>query len=151
MNLRGCCYSSPRGLTLIDVTAGFPWVVRSISLPLARCTPSPRLRGEGWGEGDSQSTQRVQSPPHPLAWLHSRCFVSAFLALRTAAEGRLCSPRKRGEVELAARAVAVSGFTFAERSHKTSHARQRQLPHRGPARRRHRAGGHGPRARRPRQ
>src|SRR5262245_22369206 len=38
---------------------------------------------------------------------HSRCKASAFLAPRTAAEGRLCSPRKRGEVtELAARNAA---------------------------------------------
>src|SRR5262245_65675832 len=70
MNLRGCCYSSPRGFTLIDVTAGFPWAVRSLSVPQTRCTPSPRLRGEGGGEGDSLSTQCVESvapPPTRLA------------------------------------------------------------------------------------
>jgi nicotinate-nucleotide pyrophosphorylase (carboxylating) len=46
--------------------------------------PSPRLRGEGRGEGDSQQTQRVESPPHP----------PAFAALR-----RATSPHKRGEVK----------------------------------------------------
>src|SRR5437868_8650493 len=28
-------------------------------------SPSPRLRGEGWGEGDSPQTVLVESPPHP--------------------------------------------------------------------------------------
>src|SRR5690349_21194336 len=27
--------------------------------------PSPRLRGEGWGEEGSQKTELVESPPHP--------------------------------------------------------------------------------------
>jgi len=45
-------------------------------------TPSPRLRGEGWGEGDSQSAQRVESPPHPT---RTKACAST-------------SPRKRGEV-----------------------------------------------------
>src|SRR5262249_57699723 len=31
--------------------------------------PSPLLRGEGWGEGDSPDIQLVESPPHPLASL----------------------------------------------------------------------------------
>src|SRR5262249_22495824 len=44
-----------------------------------RCAPSPRLRGEGWGEGDSPDIQFVESPPHPAA-------------------SRPTSPRKRGEV-----------------------------------------------------
>src|SRR5205085_11953098 len=32
---------------------------------------SPRLRGEGQGEGDSRRTQYAESPPHPaaFAWL----------------------------------------------------------------------------------
>src|SRR5262245_39762286 len=67
--------------------------------------PSGASRREGKaGEGDSPSAERVVGPPHPpaLRSAHSRCFASAFLALRTAAEGRLCSPRKRGEVEQAA-------------------------------------------------
>src|SRR5262249_23216247 len=50
-----------------------------------RCAPSPRLRGEGWGEGDSPRAQAAESPPHPLASLAT-------------------SPRTRGEVESAARA-----------------------------------------------
>jgi hypothetical protein len=46
--------------------------------------------------------------PHPLAALHSRCFASAFLALRTAAEGRLCSPFQGETTELAGRADSIS-------------------------------------------
>src|SRR5258707_4616687 len=42
-------------------------------------TPSPRLRGEGWGEGDSPRVRLVESPPHPKPSAST-------------------SPRKRGEV-----------------------------------------------------
>jgi heme exporter protein A len=30
-------------------------------------TPSPRERGEGWGEGEPQDGARSESPPHPVA------------------------------------------------------------------------------------
>jgi len=46
---------------------------------------TPRVPYKGRGEGDSPSTQAVESPPHPLASLAT-------------------SPRKRGEVEPAASA-----------------------------------------------
>ncbi len=64
--------------------------------------PSPQ-RGQGWGEG--VPTERPE-PPH-----HSRCFASAFLNLKTAAEGRLClSPLGRGrrKQQLAAAVFIVS-------------------------------------------
>ena len=32
---------------------------------VAAYSPSPRLRGEGWGEGDSRQSTSVESPPHP--------------------------------------------------------------------------------------
>src|SRR5262245_28127717 len=74
-----------------------------MAAPRTRCAPSPRLRGEGRGEGGSPRTLGLRRIPLTRrASRHSRCFASAFLALRTAAEGRLCSPRKRGEVEAAA-------------------------------------------------
>jgi hypothetical protein len=41
-----------------------------------------------------------------LGTKHSRCFASAFLTLRTAAEGRLCSPRW-GEVEQGAQPCVI--------------------------------------------
>src|SRR5262244_4270096 len=47
--------------------------------PRTRCAPSPRLRGEGRGMGDSPGAQLVESPPHPAA-------------------SRPASPRKRREV-----------------------------------------------------
>src|SRR6266550_376035 len=56
----------------------------------------PRLGG-GWGGGASQRIQLVERwALTRFASLHSRCFASAFLALRTAAEGRLCSPASGG-------------------------------------------------------
>jgi len=61
-----------------------------------RSSPSPRLRGEGWGEGDSPRVRIRRESPSPEAFGHSRGFASA--SSRTAAEGGLCSPRKRGEV-----------------------------------------------------
>ena len=65
-------------------------------------TPSPRVRGEGRGEGTSplgSDLRRSESRRGPLTLAsHSRCFASAFSALRTASAGRLCSPRSRGEV-----------------------------------------------------
>src|SRR5262249_51902941 len=62
----------------------------------------PTSAERGGVRGNSPCIQLVDGPPHPLASLHSRCFASAFFAPRTAAEDRLCSPRKRGEVECAA-------------------------------------------------
>jgi hypothetical protein len=44
------------------------------------CAPSPRLRGEGWGEGESPRAEFVESPPHPPR------------------KSAATSPRKRGEV-----------------------------------------------------
>jgi hypothetical protein len=49
--------------------------------------------------------------PHPLAALHSRCSASAFLAPRTAAEGRLCSPFQGEVTERVARADSISTET----------------------------------------
>src|SRR5215472_3676927 len=43
---------------------------------------------------------------------HSRCFASAFLVLRTASQGRLRSPRTRGEVK---RAISFSRRAFCAR------------------------------------
>jgi L-cysteine S-thiosulfotransferase len=65
--------------------------------------PSPQ-QGEGWGEG--VPTERLE-PPH-----HSRCFASAFLNLKAAANGRLClSPLGRGRSErLLVAAAFVSAF-----------------------------------------
>src|SRR4051812_34242019 len=57
------------------------WVEK---LPRLRHAPSPRLRGEGWGEGadDSRGAQHVETPPHPK------------FAMRIST-----SPRARGEVK----------------------------------------------------
>src|SRR5262245_16761608 len=77
--------------TVDTVRAWARCAVGSISALQSRCTPSPRLRGEGRGERAPPTMRCAENPPHPLASLAT-------------------SPRKRGEVELAARAVAVSGF-----------------------------------------
>ncbi len=65
-------------------------------------SPSPRARGEGRDEGASppgSDLKGSESLRGPLTLAsHSRCYASAFLALRTASAGRLRSPRTRGEV-----------------------------------------------------
>ena len=92
---------SVRSLSPLATELGFTRV-RSLLSGRSRIYPTSAERVGV--SGDPLRTRSAESPPHPLAALHSRCFASAFLALRTAAEGRLCSPRTRGEVELAARA-----------------------------------------------
>src|SRR5262245_45158287 len=67
--------------------------VRILDWRRARPAPSPCLRGEGWGEGDSPCIQRDESPPHPA------------LSAPT-------SPHKRGEVALAARAMGTALALF---------------------------------------
>ena len=79
--------------------------------PQARCAPSPRLRGEGWGEGDSPSTQAVESPPHPLASLATsqpKSDLSDFGHSTKPNSGKPEFGRKRGEVESAARSQCIN-------------------------------------------
>src|ERR1700722_10054964 len=68
--------------------------------------PSPQ-RGEGrggggrGGGGGPRTYEKILGfrTPHPRSLRsHSRSFGSAFFTLRTASEGRLRSPRTRGEV-----------------------------------------------------
>ena len=56
--------------------------------PREKRAPSPRLRGEGWGEGGvSISSACGESPSPELLWTMLRI-----------ARGNSTSPRKRGEV-----------------------------------------------------
>src|SRR5262249_56578584 len=80
--------------------------------------PTPRLRGEGRGEGESRHAQRAESPPHP-------------------APSAPTSPRKRGAVERVA-STSVSISDLALRSHVEdviSRAAFHRAPRGGPARR----------------
>ena len=83
-----------------------------------------------------------------VASLHSRCFAAAFLHLRTASGGRLCSPRTRGEVNKPPRSRdAASHPSFASRfkkalpraSLKRREAERQKAHHWFPPRRREKA------------
>src|SRR5262249_10522119 len=80
------------------------------SAPLPIQTPASgqarsRLgRGWRWGSQLLDTSCATTTTPTP-ALCHSRCFASAFLAPRTAPEGRLCPPHKgEGRTEFDARA-----------------------------------------------
>src|SRR5919108_6538457 len=87
--------------------------IRSAPLPLV----GPLWGGVGGG-GPSSDHRTTPTPARrsqacagcaSLPACHSRCFASAFLALRTAAEGGLCPPHKgEGKTEFVARADASS-------------------------------------------
>src|SRR6516162_8852729 len=116
--------------TVDTVRAWARCAVGSISALQSRCTPSPRLRGEGGVRGLPQQCDARRTPlTRPL---RSRPL-----------------PPSGGRWSLRRALWAYPALLNA--ATRASHARQRQLPRRGPARRRHRAGGHGPRARGPRQ
>src|SRR5436189_5448514 len=76
----------------------------------------PPLEGEGRERSERGGVNFLYkiTPPRRLRSLrslgHSRCFASAFLALRTAAEGRLCLPLQGRvkETELAAGSDSIS-------------------------------------------
>src|SRR5579863_2703368 len=66
-----------------------------------------------------RNAQNRGEAPSPAALrAHSRCFASAFLVLRTASKGRLCSPRARGEVSTSA-SVPTPRFLFRGAGCKT--------------------------------
>jgi len=63
-----------------------------------RCAPSPRVRGEGRGEGESPRTEFLESPPHP------DCIFDC----------NPTSPRKRGEVNTGQAATPVLPMILLE-------------------------------------
>src|SRR5262249_31039757 len=69
---------------------------------------APLPLGGGFGGGAPTADHRTPPPP---ALRHSRCFTSAFLKLRTAAEGRLC-PRHKGEGMTEPAALTWPRFPF---------------------------------------
>jgi hypothetical protein len=69
-------------------------------------------RGWGWGSESVDTSRATTTTPTP-ALRHSRCFASAFLALRTAAEGRLCLPTRGVKTEFAARRDRTSRAAIA--------------------------------------
>src|SRR5436190_4125041 len=87
-----------------------------IITPHTRCAPLP-LAGRGWGWGSRRDHLTTPTPAQrsqacagcaSLPACRSRCFASAFLALRTAVEGRLYPPHKgEGWTEFAAALIST--------------------------------------------
>ncbi len=78
------------------------------------------------GFGGSRKTEASEPPHPPSLRSHSRCFASAFLALRTASAGRLRSPL-RGEMKMESRSRdATSHPSFAASHAKKSPSLKRR-------------------------
>jgi hypothetical protein len=77
-----------------------------------------------WAQTFQLSSDSRKRPLTLVASLHSRCFASAFFTSRTASEGRLRSPRARGEVK---QANSFPRRPFAPESCQTpSHRREKR-------------------------
>jgi hypothetical protein len=110
-----CTASSPTGLPRASRTLSPPGIfVRTMPVKVWwECRQEGRLgRGWGWGSESVDTSRATTTTPTP-ALRHSRCFASAFLALRTAAEGRLCVPTRGVKTEFAARRDRTSRAAIA--------------------------------------
>src|SRR5712691_3048685 len=95
--------AAPSAATMIDFRMGSPSLAGGNPIGMAvfgPAYPSPAKRGRigersepGWGTKLAMPGDQQEPPTRPASLRsHSRRFASAFLMLRTAAEGRLCHP-----------------------------------------------------------